>query len=954
MFQNIFLGLIYNAALLLSLAVVLDAVILKSYREIWWVKVLIGSCLGLVVIAIMSNPWVLRPGIVFDTRSVLLSVAGMFFGYIPSLIAATIALVFRILQGGSGAIMGSLVIVSSVFWGILWKKLHAYRKKPYSYWEFYSLGLVTHVSMLALTQFLPAQTRYTVLRSITLPVMIIYPLATVLLGQILVYRIKRRRDQLELERSESQFRKLYENAPIAYQSLDIEGNFVTVNQAWLHTMGYSIEDVLGRNFSEFLNPESIKHFHSNFARFKAQGFVDGVELTLVRRDGTEILVSFNGKIITDEDGRFKQTQCVFTDITEHRRQAAALKSMEWMLGKQDVVMPAESDYGDLTELNTNRLILDSVGKDVLRELTLDYLSLLNTSAAVYEKNGDYALGLFTSSWCQFMDSASRNLCESPDNRVALASGKWLCHESCWTEVSRKAIEDNVIVDQECNGGLHLYAVPITISSGVIGAINLGYGNPPQDEETLRELATKYKVDFSLLKEKAAEYQARPPFIIEQAKARLRTSARIIGEIVQRKLAEEERNRYAHRLEILRDLDSIVLETLSLRQVCKAAVENLQQLIPFTLMTANITRDESVDIVALVKPETGFAFLEPGGPYPPNHDYLSELREKRTLIINDLTIHNLPPHMPIAERLVQSGMKSFMYNAMILQDEMVGFLWFMSDQKDFFTQEYREIADEFANQLGIVLSHLQLIEAIKGHTEDLESKVEERTEQLLIANKELEAFSYTVAHDLRTPLRTIDGYCNIMLEDYTATLPNKAKEVLQIIIKTTHKMDILIKELLQLARLNRDALHYSSLDMTHMVQNVLNNIRETQLIEGFSIDISPLEPCQGDYALMSEVWQNLLENAIKFTLPCPVKSIQIGSRKEPNEAVYFVKDTGVGFDMQYVDKIFAVFQRLHRERDFEGTGIGLAIVKKVIERHNGQVWAESFVGKGTTVYFSIPH
>jgi light-regulated signal transduction histidine kinase (bacteriophytochrome) len=311
-------------------------------------------------------------------------------------------------------------------------------------------------------------------------------------------------------------------------------------------------------------------------------------------------------------------------------------------------------------------------------------------------------------------------------------------------------------------------------------------------------------------------------------------------------------------------------------------------------------------------------------------------------------------MPIAERLVQSGMKSFMYNAMILQDEMMGFLWFMSDQKDFFTQEYREIADEFANQLGIVLSHLQLIEAIKGHTEDLESKVEERTEQLLIANKELEAFSYTVAHDLRTPLRTIDGYCNIMLEDYTATLPNKAKEVLQIIIKTTHKMDILIKELLQLARLNRDALHYSSLDMTHMVQNVLNNIRETQLIEGFSIDISPLEPCQGDYALMSEVWQNLLENAIKFTLPCPVKSIQIGSRKEPNETVYFVKDTGVGFDMQYVDKIFAVFQRLHRERDFEGTGIGLAIVKKVIERHNGQVWAESFVGKGTTVYFSIPH
>ncbi len=954
MFRETIVAMIYNAALLLSLGIVFDAVVLKRVRHELWVKILLGLSLGLVTVAIMTNPWVLTPGIVFDTRSVLLSLVGMFFGYIPSFIAAVVALIFRVMQGGSGTLMGCAVIISSVFWGMIWKRLHVYKKRSYSFWEFYSLGLVTHVSMLAMTQFLPANVRYSVLGTIALPVMIIYPLATVLLGQLLAHRIKRRNEQLNLEQSESQFRKLYENAPIAYQSLDHEGNIVTVNKTWLQTLGYTPDEVLGRNFSVFLAPESQKQFPECFAQFKAQGFADGVEFYMLKRDGSEILVSFNGKIITDEDGRFKQTQCVFTDITEIRRKDAALKSIEWMLNTQEFVAPTESDYGDLTELNTNRLIMDSVGKEVLRELIQDYLSLLNTSAAVYEKNGDYAIGIFSSSWCQFMDCASRKLCDTPDNRIALDSGKWLCHESCWAEVSRVAMERNEIVDKACSGGLHLYAVPITISTGVIGAINMGYGNPPQDEQTLLELSAKYQVDIATLKEKAAEYQARPPFIIKQAKTRLHASARIIAEIVQRKLAEAQRNRYAHRLEILRDLDSVVLETRSLEHVCETAVLNLQQLIPFTILTANVVNGDFIDIVALVKPEDGFAFLEPGGPFTPNRDFLSKLHKTATIVIDDLGTYDLPPNMPIAKQLVQSGMKSFMYNAMIMQDKLLGFLWFVSEQKDFFTDEYREIADEFANQLGIVLHHLQLIDKIKGHAQDLENKVEQRTAQLQAANQELEAFSYTVAHDLRTPLRSIDGYCNILLEDYAASFPPAAKGYLNTIIKTSHRMDTLIRELLQFARLNRDSMHHAAIDMEQLVREVLKTIADSRNLDDFAIEIQGLHSCRGDYALLGELWQNLLENAVKFTFPCPVKHIQIGSTARGNETVYFIKDSGVGFEMQYVDKIFAVFQRLHREREFEGTGIGLAIVKKIIDHHNGKVWAESTVGKGTTIYFSIPH
>jgi hypothetical protein len=215
-----------------------------------------------------------------------------------------------------------------------------------------------------------------------------------------------------------------------------------------------------------------------------------------------------------------------------------LQQIEWLLEKSLQSNSESKDqyepyYGDVTELNTCRLIMDSVGQDTLKKISEDAIDLLGTSVAIYEANGDYAFGMFSSGWCRLMDTSSRKLCRTDDNRIALDCGCWLCHENCWNDSATPAIKSGQCTDIQCVGGINLYAEPIFAGGKVVGVINIGYGTPPADPKKLKELAEAFSLDIEKLKEQAHSYNHRPKFMVDLAKKRLRSSANFIGHIVEK-------------------------------------------------------------------------------------------------------------------------------------------------------------------------------------------------------------------------------------------------------------------------------------------------------------------------------------------------------------------------------------------------------------------------------------
>ncbi len=258
----------------------------------------------------------------------------------------------------------------------------------------------------------------------------------------------------------------------------------------------------------------------------------------------KIVLNYTAPVL-DEKGNIQGAIVVNQDITELKKAKESLQKIEWMLSQKQT--PAKGDqgvdhdqgYGDLTALNRDGIILKAIGPEFLRNFSNDYLELLGTSSAIYEANGDYAFGIFSSGWCRMMDKASRNLCDTPDNVEALNSGRWLCHESCWTDCSKKAILKREQTDIECNGGIRLYAVPIIADGEVVGAINFGYGDPPEDKEKLQALADAYQLNYDDLVREAHAYDTRPSYIIEMAKKRLHATARLIGLMIEKMRAEYE-------------------------------------------------------------------------------------------------------------------------------------------------------------------------------------------------------------------------------------------------------------------------------------------------------------------------------------------------------------------------------------------------------------------------------
>jgi two-component system sensor kinase len=261
---------------------------------------------------------------------------------------------------------------------------------------------------------------------------------------------------------------------------------------------------------------------------------------------------------------------------------------------------------------------------------------------------------------------------------------------------------------------------------------------------------------------------------------------------------------------------------------------------------------------------------------------------------------------------------------------------------------------FSSALSVVLFwRYQRAVELRKYRERLEEEIADRTHELREVNEELESFSYSVSHDLRAPLRAIDGFSRAVTEDYEDKLDEEGKRLLKVISDNAQKMGQLIDDLLTFSRIGRQEIKRSRVEMEDLARTVFEEIKAILPGRRIQLNITAMPPARGDRAMVRQIFVNLLSNAVKFTKMRENAILEVGCKSGENENIYFVKDNGVGFDMRYVEKLFCVFQRLHGSEEFEGTGVGLAIVQRIVRRHGGRVWAEGKVNEGAVFYFTLP-
>ncbi len=264
-----------------------------------------------------------------------------------------------------------------------------------------------------------------------------------------------------------------------------------------------------------------------------------------------------------------------------------------------------------------------------------------------------------------------------------------------------------------------------------------------------------------------------------------------------------------------------------------------------------------------------------------------------------------------------------------------------------------LAEEIGRRAGVAVENAGLVERITRLNRELEERVRRRTEELERANRELEAFSYSVSHDLRAPLRAINGFANLLQEEHAERLDEEGRRLLAVVRENAAQMDLLIKDLLAFSRLGRTALRPGRVDMSHQCRDVFLLLRQEEPERRVHLRLQDLPPAEADPALVRQVLSNLLQNALKFTRHRQEAVIEVGGCEDGERSLYYVRDNGAGFDTRYADRLFTIFQRLHRAEEYPGTGVGLALVKRIIERHGGGIWAEAQVDRGATFFFTLP-
>jgi K+-sensing histidine kinase KdpD len=417
--------------------------------------------------------------------------------------------------------------------------------------------------------------------------------------------------------------------------------------------------------------------------------------------------------------------------------------------------------------------------------------------------------------------------------------------------------------------------------------------------------------------------------------------------IERKQAEQALQQNTRELATLNLLGQRVNATLLLDQVVKATVENVTALNQYEMVLFYLSEGDRL-------------LLQGAGPNSSStlvsnaqiHQVGEYLCVQAALMGKPIFSSNIPIDLrcTLAD-CKEAGFHSFAAIPLQSGDEVIGVLGLASTEEHDFSKE-ATFLETMANQIATATQNALLHTQVQQYAAELEQRVIQRTAQLEDSNKELEAFSYSVSHDLRGPLRAIDGYSHILLEDYAGKLDAEGQNLLHRLHSASQRMGQLIDDLLKLSRLTQQEMVRERVDLSVLANDVYNELCRIESGHVIEIIIGDKLTTNADTRLVRVVLANLFSNAMKFSRKVPHAKIEFSAIKNGSEQVFFVRDNGAGFDMQYAGKLFGAFERLHNSSEFEGSGIGLATVQRIINRHGGRLWAEAAINQGATFYFTL--
>jgi PAS domain S-box-containing protein len=935
MFREFFIGLMNNAVLLLALGVIYNSVpILRREKKKLLVDVLVGLGLGVVTIAVMLNTVPYSPGLVFDTRSIVLSLAGLFFGSIPTLIAGFMAILYRAWQGGVGAPTGVGVITCSVLLGIGWRTLRGRWFSRYRWWELYLFGIVVHFVMLLWMLILPWPQPLTVLANISLPIMVIYPITTILLGKLLGVQAERNRDEdllrqkeKALRESEERFAAFMDNLPMWAFIKDRDGRLLYTNQEMRRLFTIQAED--NRDPLQFLPQDLL-----DLSQFVSETKFQQRQVELFTASGEKRWFetrNFAIKIKEQPD----LIGYLGMDITARR----SLEEMEYRANHQMFLLyDASRRLNSTLELDeiyktVHQFVHESIPCDSLFVSSFDPASQMITCRAAWIDNKRQDASVFPP------------IPLEPEGRgtqsIAIRSGRSLLIRDfqAWAKTASTIVyisDEGEVVDEVppdadvTRSGL---VVPLKVGGQVSGVIQVLSCKLDDFNEDQLKLLESLSLHISHAQQNALLYK------------------KVQEELHERLTVQNSLLRTNERLNTLREIDKIILQNRSAKLTAEQVVFYARQLIPCERAGVMLFYPEKNELQILVD-QADFGPVWPEGvTLPADPRFLFYIKQGPTLLTEDARLVTAPTD-PLYQ-IVKSGIVSFLHAPLLIQGQLLGTLSLGADTASYFSEEHREILAEIATLLAISIRQINLNEQVEHHTQELEERVQERTAALEFANQELEAFVYSVSHDLRAPLRTVSGFSQLLKDDFKTRLGETGLNYVERVFESSQRMNKLIDDLMRLSRVSRTELLLEKVNLKEIADQIIGELKSAQPERKVTFINQVLVATQADKNLIQIVLENLLRNAWKFTSKKPSAEITFGCQVMQGEVIFFVRDDGVGFDNAQAKKLFGAFQRLHSSRDFEGTGIGLVIVQRIIQRHGGMVWAEGSPGQGACFYFTLP-